>query len=416
MASALTVTMVGIVTSRDLNVFSGGLYWVALVCLWRELSARSQRQMLWIVAASLPGLVVGVTSGTPHLWQRALSANSGMISMLIAVGFISLLPTATLQRPQAGLKGLLCTFANVHLVGAIINYSSVIIFGDRMARGRGLRLDQAMVLSRAFASAGFWSPFFATMAVALGYAPGAQFVVLLEAGMAMALLSLGVCIWDIKKAGGLAAFEGIGLSVRGMQLPALIGAIVLGAQWLTPAWTVLSTVTLVCPAMVCCLSFLRPGKLSSASVALVALVAHVRSEFPRHANELALFLAVGMFGVSLIPLLGLLPSTVVLANFRLVEASLGLSAVVVAALFGIHPLVSIAVLTRLVHTDSVNANVLGFVIVAGWAISSAVGPLSGQNLVIQGRYGVSSTALMRANLGYAVWMGIGAVGCIFFIL
>lgn len=407
--AALAVTMVGIVTRRDLGVVSGGLYWVALASLWHELSARGQRQTRWIVAASLPGFVVGVLSGTPHLWQGTLAVNNGVISMLVAVGFITMLPAATVQRPQTGLMGLLSTFANVHLVGAVINYSSVIIFGDRMARGRGLKLNQAVVLSRAFASAGFWSPFFATMAVALSYAPGARFAVLLQAGIVMALLSLCVCIWDLGRV-DFARFEGLRLSVRGVRLPVLMGAIVLLVQWLAPGWTILSIVTLVFPATVCGLSLKAPRKLGS------ALAAHVRNEFPRHANELALFLAAGMFGVSLTPILELLPPASMLEHFRLWEASLALSAVVLAALFGIHPLVSISVLTRLTHTTSLNADVLGFVIVAGWSISSAIGPLSGQNIGIQGRYGVSSTALTRMNLGYAAWLLIGAVGCIFVMI
>lgn len=407
-AAALLTTMVNIVAGGQVAFLAGVFYWLALVGLWPEVSARGRRMASLIVFASLPGLIVGLTHHTPSLWADVLKANNNILSMLVAVGFISVAAPPMVENSVRGVKGLLSTFANVHLIGAVINYSSVILFGDRIAREGRLTSAQAIVVSRAFAAAGFWSPFFATTAAALTYAPGVQVVVLLRCGLALAALSLFVSLIGQKGNDKSSQFEGVGFTVQGLRLPVWILLVVIGLQRIVPRMSILEIVTLVCP-LVACISICQSRRVVS------TLRRHVEERIPCHATELALFLSAGMFGVSLIEMLDLLPS-IGLVQFGHPEAAVGLLAVVLLSLFGVHPLISISLLSAIAHTVDVSPNLLGFVIVASWAISSAVSPLSGQNLGIQGRYGVSSYDMMRWNLPYAGWMSAGAIAFIYLFI
>jgi hypothetical protein len=63
----------------------------------------------------------------------------------------------------------------------------------------------------------------------------------------------------------------------------------------------------------------------------------------------------------------------------------------------------------------VDPSLLAFAFLAGWAVGTAVAPLSGMNLFLVGRYGVPPQALARAGGGYVLRMlgvvaGLLAVG------
>lgn len=62
----------------------------------------------------------------------------------------------------------------------------------------------------------------------------------------------------------------------------------------------------------------------------------------------------------------------------------------------------IALLSALVM-NSMNPDhtLLALVILASWSLGAAAGPMSGNNLAVQARYGVSSFTMMRWNLKYA---------------
>ena len=53
-----------------------------------------------------------------------------------------------------------------------------------------------------------------------------------------------------------------------------------------------------------------------------------------------------------------------------------------------------------------------FVALSAWAVGTSVGPLSGINLSLQGRYGVSGYQMMKNNLPYAGMMSLLSLGAI----
>jgi hypothetical protein len=85
-----------------------------------------------------------------------------------------------------------------------------------------------------------------------------------------------------------------------------------------------------------------------------------------------------------------------------------------AAAAGVHPIISIAVATPLLAPLQPNPHLLAVTYVFAWSLGTCAGPLSGINLTIQGRYGLSSLGLALRNWPYAAVMYL--VGALFLAL
>lgn len=79
---------------------------------------------------------------------------------------------------------------------------------------------------------------------------------------------------------------------------------------------------------------------------------------------------------------------------------------------GLHPIIGVSVLASMLDLTAGQQTLFAFVGLASWAVGTSVGPLSGINLSLQGRYGVSGTSMMRHNLGYAAIMTLLVVAAI----
>ncbi|MCG8070923.1 MAG: hypothetical protein N0C86_02950, partial [Candidatus Thiodiazotropha taylori] len=155
----------------------GVLTWVAGLLLIAEISPQTRRQILILIGIGGIGIGWGLVEGIPPDWRLILSGNALLLSMLAAVSFLRLITrpdTQAGERLPSGKRAVWSTLLGVHLFGAVINLSSVFIMGDRISRKGRLNQAQTVILTRGFTAAAFWSPFFAAMAAALTYAPGAS--------------------------------------------------------------------------------------------------------------------------------------------------------------------------------------------------------------------------------------------------
>ncbi|MEI8635113.1 hypothetical protein P4S72_29805 [Vibrio sp. PP-XX7] len=97
-----------------------------------------------------------------HYMLKALEANQHVITMLIGVGFLKIVATNSLQTQEAlpqGRRALVKTLLGAHLFGSVLNMSSVIIVGDKLAAQKPINPLQGLLLLRAFCICAFWSPF-----------------------------------------------------------------------------------------------------------------------------------------------------------------------------------------------------------------------------------------------------------------
>src|SRR5229473_3273212 len=194
--------------------WGGLLGWAAGVLLWRRLTPRQSIQVLLFSGIGLLGLFLQDPKNIPDGLTQALSDNNAIISMLIGVSFLRLVSALAFythgEHLPKGKKAFWSTMLGVHLFGSVINMSAVMIIADRLTRRSHLRKQQAIVLSRSFSAAAFWSPFFGAMAAALTFAPGAKIPVLIITGLGLAAISLLVTGYQLgaQKKQALAAFVG----------------------------------------------------------------------------------------------------------------------------------------------------------------------------------------------------------------
>ena len=156
---------------------TGVIGWTACLLLWHRVKSLQRRVILLLLGFGLAGVVWGTLAGKTGLFNRALTQNLNLVGMLIAVSFLQLIGARTGGQDEkfsTGPGALFRTLIGVHIFGAVINYSAVAIFADRLSARTRLSMDQAVALSQSFIIGAVWSPFYGAMAVALTFAPGAR--------------------------------------------------------------------------------------------------------------------------------------------------------------------------------------------------------------------------------------------------
>ncbi|MDP5292600.1 hypothetical protein Q9290_09920 [Oceanimonas sp. CHS3-5] len=396
--------------------WAGLAYWCAAVLLWQGLARRNRTQALGLLLVGGGCLAWSAGQGAEIDPQRLVAGNSGLLSMLVAVSFLSLVSrpqTEDDERAPKGKRALASTLAAVHLFGSVINLSSVFIIGDRLARRGSVTREQALVLIRGFTAAAFWSPFFAAMAVALSLAPEARLTILWLVSMPLALCALLLTGWQLCRQQGneeqapARDFTGYPLHAGGLLLPGLLATAVLALHELKPGLSILAVITLLAPALTLLILTLKRQS------PLAAVGGLTKGRLPQMGNELALFLAAGVLGYGLESLFSSLGGSLPLAQFGALEASATYLATVALSLLGIHPIICIALAGAVLAPLEPNHTLLALVFLSSWAVGTSTGPLSGINLAFQGRYGLDSFCIMRWNLGYAAVMSVLVVAGIF---
>ncbi len=413
LAGVLLTLMIAASVAPGASLLTAGLLgWTAALLLGYRLGRRQRIQSAWLVGLGVAGTAWGALHGAPLNFAQILASNQGLISLLAAVSFLRLVtrPEAANRDapPPRGRKALWRTLIGVHLFGAVINLSTIVILGDRMTtRGGRLGKRRALALSRGFAAAAFWSPFFSAMAAALTYAPGAQLAIIVLAGLPMAAISLWLTARDLDPGnrGGGAPFVGYPMRFSALWIPGLLVAIVLALHLLVPGWSILAIIALSAPLLTTAILVAREGR-----GAWPLLGGHIRHGLAGTVNELALFLAAGVLAAGLIGLTGPLGGWLPFERFGSPQASLVLLVMVGVAAFGVHPIITIAACGVWLAPLHPNPNFLAITLLMAWGIGVPANPLSGLHLMMQGRYGIDGYAFLRWNANYVLkCLGVGVV-------
>ncbi len=377
--------------------------WTAALLLSYRLGRRQRLQSAWLIGLGAAGVAWGALHGVPLNLTQLLTGNQGLVSLLAAVSFLRLVtrpdPANRDEPPPRGRKALWRTLIGVHLFGAVINLSTVVILGDRMTTRGRLGKRRALALTRGFAAAAFWSPFFSAMAAALIYAPGARLDIVVLAGLPMAAVSLWLTAREIDPDNPAlgAPFLGYPMRFGALWIPGLLVAIVLSVHALLPRWSILAIITLSAPLLTAAILLAREGR-----GAWPSLRDHVRQGLATTINELALFLAAGVLAAGLTSLTSQFGDWLPFARFGPSQASLLLVAMVGVAALGVHPVITIAALGVWLAPLRPEPNLLAITLLMAWAIGVPANPLSGLHLMMQGRYGIDGYAFLRWNAGYVL--------------
>ncbi|WP_421867064.1 hypothetical protein [Motiliproteus sp.] len=379
--------------------YSGGLAWCCGLLLFGRVGGFLRLQVLCIFLIGCAALWWGL-DGRELPWAKLLATNQILIAMLIAVSFLRLV-TALRADPQEqlpmGRGALWRTLLGVHLFGAVINMSTLQIVGERLSRRQPLTPQQGVLLSRGFALASLWSPFFVAMGVALTHADGAQLETLSLAGLPAAAVALLVAGIGLSRHPGVTSQAGYPIHFEALWLPLLLAVLVFGARGLWPDVPVLSWVSLL--SLLLCLLVLV---LRSGTQRLASMRRHVEAQLPTMGGELALFLAAGVLTVGLAQVVERSGFDWPLQQFGPWQAWGLLWMILVAAVMGIHPLISIATSGGILAPQVQDPNLLGMTFLMGWAVGIIASPVSGTHLTLQARFGLSAFGFPRWNLGFVL--------------
>ncbi len=398
----LLATIVTAVLHTFLPLFpkgvAGALAWSAGCLLWPELPRQTRRQVLILLLIGSLGIAWGLQGGVAPDWGMMLAGNALLLAMLAAVSFLRLIARPETEANEAlprGRRAVWSTLLGVHLFGAVINLSSVFIMGDRISREGRLNRAQTVVLTRGFTAAAFWSPFFAAMAAAMTYAPGASLPQVWLMGMPLAAIGLlltGVFCREHD------VFTGYPMHLSALALPGLLAlAVLLLHQW-HGEWHILGVISLLAPALsVTTVVLRRPAPLQR-------LRQHVEESLPGMQNELSLFLAAGIMAAGLNAVFAGFGGWLPFERFGGTEASQVLIFMLATSILGVHPVINIAALGTLLAPLEPDGTLLAMTFLSAWAIGVACSPFSGINLAMQGRYGQGGLDSLRWNGLYSLIM------------
>ncbi|WP_447957779.1 hypothetical protein [Vreelandella sp. EE7] len=391
------------------------LLWAAVVLLWKDIPKRSRVQAAALIGiGGLMLLAARFLYGADVDWPHVLEGNVFVVAMLIGVSFISLVGRQG-NKPAAGKRltgsgGVLRTWLGVHFLGTILNLSTVFMVGDRIARRSPLTTPQFLALNRGLSSAALWSPFFASMGVVIALAPEVQYSQIALVGFPIAMLSGLITTLELRRRFDLSGVDGFSLSPRSLFMPlGMAFGVMLFHFWLTPSLSIVSIITFLLPGVALAVN-LREGPVFTAK----RIRQHTFNRLPAMRGEISLFLAAGLLTVGLSTLVNAAAGDewTLFERFATGQAMISYVAILLSALAGLHPIIGVSVLASILNLSASEQTLFAFVALSSWAVGTSVGPLSGINLSLQGRYGVSGYQMMRDNLAYAAIMSLLSLGAI----
>lgn len=374
------------------------LAWLVPVLMWPTLTRSACSQAMVLMAIGCAALIFSAFRGVFIGWQQILSANLPLLAMFVAVSFL-VLTNAGLEDhtlPE-GKSAVITTAFGAHLIGAVINVSVLFVFGDRLQRKGALTTVQSIILARSFCAAAWWSPFFVATGVALTYAPGMSWQETLIPGAIMSVIAMGYSIVEVcyfRKA----AFSGYPLKAESLTVPVFLATVVICVQHFKPGISILNLICTLSPAGAIFLMKGRPR--------MATLHDFIDNRLASVSSQFALFLAAGVFSTGIKSITHVYPALFSLEGYTFTPVlfSVVLGAMIFIGIMGVHPLVTIAIVSPLLVPLNPGHSQLGFLFLSGWAITTGTSPLSGVGLALVSRYHASPRRIIQNNWHYAVVM------------
>ena len=385
--------------------------WAAGCAVWNRLPLRAQVQVGLMLGIGLACIAVAAVRGGDVAWGIATGGSLPILTVLAGVAFLRLIYLADsavragTPAPR-GFGAYLRTMAGVHLFGAVINISAVVVFAERLARSAPLTRREVAMLGRSYSMVAYYSPFIGGVALALGLVPGVHFPGLVLTGLTLACIGFLVLavIGHFEEGAALSRFEGYPFRPESLWLPFALVCSTAVMHWMWPSLSILVLVALIAPSLAAAVLVARTGTVGATRT----VRRFVLTELSGMSGEFTLFLAAGVLGGGLTSLVSTYPLIVPEFTLNPATATLALACIVIAAMAGVHPLVSVTTLIAITSPASPDPTLLAAVCVMGWGIGSAGSPYSGINLVLAARCGVSSWLFPRWNAPYCAIMVLAA--------
>jgi hypothetical protein len=381
---------------------TGVIAWAACLLLLPRLPAHQLYMVLALAGIGVAGIAWSMARGASGLIEMALTQNVPLSGMLIAVSFLQLIAVsseATAEPLQRGRGALFKTMIGVHLFGAVINFSAVAIFADRLSARSKLTMEQAMGLSQAFIVGAAWSPFYGAMAAALTAAPEASLTQLIFWGMPVAVAGMTVTWFTLtsERHGGARDFVGYPLHLEALWVPAVLAVSVLAIHEWQPAWSVLAIIAAMASLVTVLTLLARSGRKTGPT-----LIRHIHNRLPGMNGELTLFLAAGILSAGMTGAIDVLDLALPFSQFGAFEASIVLIVMNICAWLGLHPIILVSVLGPWLMPLKPDQTLLAMTFLMSWGVGLTACPMSNTMLAMAGRYGLPFRALLGMNRRFSI--------------
>lgn len=329
--------------------------------------------------------------------------NQDLVAMLASGAFIRGVLTFSDAPAQAKLRGrpaVLRTAVVTSFVSSVLNMVSIGIIGDRLERKGRLSMNNAALLAQSYAVAALWSPFWTITALVVVYFPSVSLLPQGSVGIVFAIvLLLFISFWNASRRSPEELEEhGYSLQPRMLFLPIALIVIVLGGHFLLPDTPVPRLVTLASLAVPLVFGLVRLGVRTTAG-RFARVVTHGLTS---SANESSLFIAAGIFTVGGSMLFAHLPFNLSSITPTVLSAWLLAVAIVLLAMVGVHPIVSISIASAMMLLVPGGETLYAAAIAWGWCIAAPIGPLAGTIIYISQRYQLRDRSLIAANVPFAI--------------
>jgi hypothetical protein len=379
--------------------------WLAALLLFTDTSRILKAQVSLILLAGITMIIYAHGQQTLFDPGSVISSNTGLLTMIAAVGFLRLVVIPDSLQEESlptGRKAFLQTIIGLNISSSIINISAPIMIADRIHRKRPLQRFSAQTFTRIFCGVSSWSPFFGAMAVVLTYVNQASLGWIIVAGFPFMLVgAIGVYVEArLRYPQEVDSFVGYPTHLAALKIPAILIVTVVAMSQLFSAIPILVVIAMSALLVTSSTLLVRNGL----AAGLTRLRQHSTDGLPMMVNELCLFLAAGVLaaGISALIQHGVVENP--FTQFDAITAAEVLGIMLFCAFCGIHPIIMISSFAPMIMTLDPDPNLLAATFLFAWHIGTCSNPLSGTNLVFQGRYSIPGWKLAFWNWPYALIM------------
>ncbi|MFG0770765.1 hypothetical protein ACF8PD_02820 [Vibrio plantisponsor] len=400
---SVLLSLIAQITGLFSGYWAGIPIWLVVMLFVPYVKPTQRKQIILLMAVGSIGLLYGVFKGLDGRYLlKALDANQNVVAMIVGVGFLRIFAVNSVKTGETlpqGKSAVIRTLLGAHLFGTVLNISSVMIIGDKLATQSKLSTTQGLVLLRGFAACAFWSPFFASMGLALTSAPGSELGTLVSYGIPVCAVALAISGWQLVRRADADSVSGYPISIYSLWMPALLASVVIAAHKFYPHISVLSLVTLTSLCFIALWLLINKGY-----HAIVAARNHIESGIANSSGEVVLFAAAAMLASGVAASLDAMNIQLAPQHFGPIEASVTVAVLIALAMTGMHPVTSVVLAGSVLAPSMADPNMLGLTLLMGWSLGITASPFSGVQLSIQSRYDISAKALLKANWRYITIM------------
>ena len=398
--AAILLTVYSQIQLGTTSTYAGIAIWLFFLLNITQLNRRQRVQNIAVMTPGIALLAYSLWLQPKAEWLNPLlNANQLIITLLAAISFLQVTTKLTSDAGQkSGKSGFKRTLFSTHLMSSVINVSAMVLVAERLKREEKLTAIQGVTLTRSFAICAFWSPFFAAMGVTLVSAPGSELARFLPYTAAAGIAALVITYIQLTRRSDIWQFQGYPISVESLKLPLGLAAAVLLLHYLLPQLSVIMLVSSLSILLVLTLLFIQ----NPAREAAKRFSNHVSKGLPNTRGEIALFISSTVLAAGTTAIQSALQIDLAPNNFDALAACITLTLLVALSMIGVHPVTSNLIAGATLMPATEDPNLLAITLLMSWSMGSTASPLAGNQIILQGRYGVRARDLLRANIPYTL--------------